>query len=63
MKIKYYKFDKWYLIMSYLEYDKSTSNATHQFLAFFLLFVSWNYGIQGDKDLHTSHKTVLFVVH
>lgn len=50
-------------MMSYLEYGKYPSNGTHQFVVFFLLFVSWNYGIQGDEDLLTSHKTVLFAVH
>lgn len=37
--------------------------STHQMGTFFLLIVSWNYGIKGDEDLLTSHKTVVFAVY
>ena len=49
--------------MSYLEYGRYPSNGTQQFIDFFFLFVSWNYGGKGDEDLLTGHKTVLFAVY
>lgn len=46
-----------------MKYGRCPSNATHQFLDFFFLFVAWNYGIKGDENLLTGHKTVLFAVY